>query len=167
MSGNGKIRKVTEVPAVLLQEFSQELGQGKEREIGIQGHMYRLQELDPEKAGFSGAVGFREEHGYAEFVLWPRVPKERDSLSARPVITVTAGAYEVGEWAYGFGRKMRETAHVTFPYDGLSLEYPSMKLIPKVLQRAAELVSASRRETYWEKDRDPERDYTGLGEEYD
>jgi hypothetical protein len=156
---------ILRVPHALYQEFSQKFGIKEERNIVNDGHYYTARELDPEKVGFTGAIGFRDigskEEPHYEFVLWGLVPKEKDeSWPPKPVLIITSRLEEGGVWSIGQGHNMREAAKAEFSFYGMTLKAPSSVLIPLILQRAVILASGAKAEHFWEKEIHPDWNFT-------
>ena len=156
---------ITEVPQVLFQEFSQKLGQGEEKKIRTDGFNYLLRELNPEAAGFPGAIGFREDTSpngpFFTFVLWGILPRGKDDIfEPKPVLKIVAGPEDAGEWAYGSGCRIKEICKADFSFYGINFKNPSTQLILSIIQRASELVSEVQAAEHWQEDRNPKGVYT-------
>ncbi len=160
--------KVIEVSQVLFQEFSQKLGykyRDERKLIYIHSgysEEWELKELDPEITGFEGAIGFRQAGEYALFALWDRIPSGERTIEA--ILIISAGPERSGKWGYGRGCYMCETAKaklgLSFGSHEFWLESPAVKVISKILLRAAELTVNSERVQYWEIERHPKGNYT-------
>ena len=155
---------IIRIPHALFQEFSQKFGLGEERNQISDRYSYLLKELNPETAGFPGAIGIRDAGSKNEpcfiFVLWGMVPRGDSVFEPKPVLTVTARVEEIGVWEIGRGCRMKGTCKAEFSFYGMSFRAPSSKLIPSILQRAVELASQAQTEEFWESEQNPKADFS-------
>ena len=151
---------ITVMPRTLYDEFASKFGRGEEREVTTAwlGRTYLIKELDPEQVGFAGAIGYADLDDFYYFALWWKAPRG-DGFDPEPVFIIEAGAFQAGSWGAGMGHRMRETAKIYFRRD-LSLEGVSLRLAAPILVRAHELTLASERPEFYEKDREPQGNYT-------
>lgn len=156
---------IIRIPHTLFQEFSQKFGLGEERHQISDRYSYLFRELNPEIAGFPGAVGIRDAGSKNEpcfiFVLWGLVPRGKEGVfESKPVLTITALAEMTGVWEAGRGCRMKGTCKAEFSFYGMYLRSPSSKLIPLILQRGVELASQAQTEEFWEREQNPEGDFS-------
>lgn len=169
---------ILEVPKVLFQEFSQKLGMGDEWKQRTDDGVFLLKRVikvyDPEEKAqkakgytmvIAPMIGFRDdsdsEGPHHIFALWGLVPVVFDKVfDPKPALKIIARAENAGVWAAGRGNYMKEACKAEFSFYGMTLDAPSSRLIPVILQRAVELAYEAKTERYWEKDHHPERKFT-------
>lgn len=150
------------VPGLLFNEFSEKMGQGKEREISTPISKITIRELDPELCGSKGAIGFKKtptmDGIHFILLLWESVPKRNQHRE--PVIRIVAYPRSTGTWAHGRGCKMQETCKLYAPaFKGIDLKKPVSRVASKIMKRAHELAIKAEAEEFWERERNPNATY--------
>lgn len=151
------------IPIILFTEMSEKLGSGDMRTV-IEGMTeYVLRDLAPKHPAvdFPGAISLRK---YANegivFGLWETVPKkEEGSFNSRPILEIVGGEIWKGSHGRYDGRLLTKEAAITISIYEFSAQNPVMKLISFIMFRANQLASSPDclSESYWERDRHPDR----------
>jgi len=137
---------VREIPRILFREFAQNVREKNGVLIG-------------DLAGLNGVIlGLQEKHDNVCFRWWRGEEHVGEGYSC--VFEIEAGARDAGIWAFGSGKKLRESVMFRMGIGRWDLGTGTL-VIAKILQRASELALSESFETttFWERDRDPERPY--------
>ncbi len=148
---------IYEIPVKIFEELSAQFGEGKDFKIKNDGHVRLVQPLkaDHGLTGFQGAIGFHTFMDRNIFVLWRSIPDEDriDTIFEEDaMLTITAGVGPTrihggsdpdGVWVKLYDKSLF----------GLSLQSLTMKLIPLILWRAAQLAQNDnfKYEEYWDQ----------------
>lgn len=125
-------------------------------------------QLDEKKVGFPGAVGITpssREHqdNPVRFCFWSRMPGVESCIDNDPIFVVRAGTFNSGMWSYGSGEKKQEMVYIDFCHTTVTLMTPNGKHIARLISLmcllAAELSKGVVGESFWERERWPDRVY--------
>lgn len=160
---------IRELPEILTKEFGKKYGDGDEKALHWDRHIFRGYELKitNENISFIGALGFRKDSEHTIFILWEGIPRGESSGNvAGPNcrLRIVAGPQKAGSWGAGRGQAMKETAYADVEYPGtINLENTDTKLMIEIISRAHKFATAetTERPRFDEVERYPDRNYAG------
>jgi len=146
-----QVFRLAEVPLILFDEVSAQLGIGEE--FLFDGFRCRILDPNSKHTGFEGTIGLRtfDEFNRA-FVIWGRVPSpEQKDTVAEPVHLLNIHAWP--EWVNRDSTLTSDVIRADLQRSGYSLEGSAATLIALCFLRASQLARdpACRKRRFWEK----------------